>query len=754
MDMTLKQMHPADDHDVIRVRGARVNNLQSVDVDIPKRRLTVFTGVSGSGKSSLVFGTIASESRRLIDETYSTFIQGFMPSLPRPEVDNLENLSPAIIIDQERMGANSRSTVGTATDASAILRLLFSRLSEPYVGTSSAFSFNLPDGWCPTCEGSGLANTLDETKIINESLSLSEGAITAPGHKPGEWYWKTYGETQLFDVNKPINQYSKADRDMLMYAPAQKVKLDGKNVSYEGLVTRVRRLWVDRADPPKAKQILSFIEAIATTDTCPECDGTRLKEAARTATVAGKTIGELSMAQVDGLADFVEALDPKVGPARDNLLGILRSMVDIGLGYLSLDRQAGTLSGGEAQRVKMIRHLGSSLSDVTYVFDEPTIGLHPHDIQRMVKLLQDIRDKGNTVLVVEHKPEVIKAADYVVDIGPGSGAQGGKVVYTGDLAGLAAADSITAQYLNTTLQLREPRKPQDWLTVEHVTRNNVRDLTVKYPLGVLTAVTGVAGSGKSSLVMESLAERDDVLVVDQSAIRGSRRSNLATYTGILDKIRARFAKENGVKPALFSSNSEGACPTCKGLGVVFVDLNFTAGVSTTCEECGGKRFKDEVLQYKVGGLNISEVLNLSVADALKIFKAGEVGKTLKRLVSVGLPYLRLGQPLNTLSGGERQRLKLAARMTEGFPIIVLDEPTSGLHLADTQTLVKMMHDLVESGRTVIAIEHNVAVMAAADYLIDVGPAAGLGGGQIVFEGSPQAMVKSGTTTAEHLAAAL
>lgn len=747
-------INPADAHDIIKVRGARVNNLNDVDVDIPKRRLNVFTGVSGSGKSSLVFGTVAAESRRLIDETYSTFIQGFMPTLPRPEVESLENLSPAIIIDQERMGANSRSTVGTATDAHAILRLLFSRMSEPHVGTSSAFSFNLPDGWCPTCEGSGQAATLDESKIIDESKSLNDGAIMAPGHNVGEWYWKTYGETGLFDLDKPIKSFSKDDRDMLMYAEPQKIKVNGKNTSYEGLITRVRRLWIDRAEPPKAKQIVNFVAGIATTSTCPDCQGTRLKEAARTATVNGKTIGELASMQVSDLLGFVEKLGAEVGPARDNLLGILRSMVDIGLGYLSLDREAGTLSGGEAQRVKMIRHLGSPLSDVTYVFDEPTIGLHPHDIARMNSLLHDIRDKGNTVLVVEHKPEVILAADNIIDIGPGSGSDGGTVVFTGTPEELKSSSSTTAQYLHTPLALKEPRTPTGELTIEHVTRNNVRDVTVTFPLGVLTAVTGVAGSGKSSLVAAALEGRDDVLVVDQSAIRGSRRSNPATYTGILDKIRAKFAKDNGVKPALFSSNSEGACPTCKGLGVVYVDLSFTAGVSTSCEECGGKRFKDEVLQYKVEGKDISEVLDMSVAQAVKVFKTGEINKVLKRLISVGLPYIKLGQPLTTLSGGERQRLKLAARMTEKAPIIVLDEPTSGLHLADTQTLIQMMHSLVDDGRTVIAIEHNLAVMAAADHIIDIGPAAGHDGGQIVFEGSPKDMVKAQTTTAEYLKKAI
>lgn len=766
MPETLKTPHnPADSHGTIHVRGARVNNLKGVDVDVPKRRLTVFTGVSGSGKSSLVFGTIAAESRRLIDETYTTFIQGFMPSLPRPEVDALENLSPAIIINQERMGANSRSTVGTATDASSMLRLIFSRLSEPYVGTSGAFSFNLPEGWCPTCEGSGQAATLDLAEFLDESKSLNEGAIDAPNHKVDEWYWKTYGESDKLDPNKPIKDYTEEEREWFLYQPQTKVKKGKSSTTYEGLIPRIRRLWVDRPDPPKQKQIIDFVARISTVATCPDCDGTRLNEAARTATVDGKTIGECSAMQVDELYGFLLGVEGEktVAPALNNLTDLLKSMVDIGLGYLSLDRAAGTLSGGEAQRVKMVRHLGSSLSDVTYVFDEPTTGLHPHDIARMNELLISIRDKGNTVLVVEHKPEVIRAADYIVDVGPGSGAEGGEIVYSGPLAEFlsdAQPNSTTAKSLNQALELASSfRTPSGWVEAEHITRNNVADQSIRFPLGTLTSVTGVAGSGKSTLVTAALHGRPDTLVVDQSGIKGSRRSNPATYTGMMDKIRAKFAKDNkdkGATAAMFSFNSEGACPTCNGQGVVYVDLSFTSGVSSTCEECGGKRYRPEVLDYTIGGgLNISDVLGLSVAEAAKVFTAGELKKTLRRLLDVGLPYLKLGQPLNTLSGGERQRLKLAAQMNdEDAKIIVLDEPTAGLHVADTAVLVEMMHKLVNSGKTVVVVEHNMAVMAASDWIIDVGPGAGNQGGTVVFEGTPAELVDSETTTGRHLAAAL
>jgi excinuclease UvrABC ATPase subunit len=773
-------------HDTIHVRGARANNLKNIDVDIPKRQLTVVTGVSGSGKSSLVFGTVAAESRRLIDETYSAFIQGFMPSLPRPDVDVLENLSPAIIIDQERMGANSRSTVGTATDASSLVRILFSRLSEPQVGPSGHFSFNLPEGWCPTCEGTGVGATIDLSVFLDESKSLNDGAIDAPGFGVGDWYWSSYAKCGRLDPDLPVRDYTPEQREFFLYAPSQKIKVAKEDnsgfssLSYDGLVTRIRRLWIDRDTPPKQKQIVNFVERISTTGPCPDCHGTRLKEAARTATVAGRTIGEWNSTQVTELRDLVQGLgaEQSVGPVVSGLLGMLDNLVDVGLGYLSLDRPAGTLSGGEAQRVKMIRHLGSPLSDVTYVFDEPTIGLHPHDIDRMIGLLRRIRDKGNTVLVVEHKPEVIEAADHVVDIGPGSGEAGGEVVYSGSYDGLRGADTVTARSLDRGVSLRDSvRTPVGAVCLEHVSVNNLQDVSVDVPLGVLTVVTGVAGSGKSSLIHGGLTGHDGVTVVDQSGIRGSRRSTPATYTGVLDDIRKLFARANkaaGATPAQFSPNSEGACPVCNGLGVVYTDLAIMAGVSTPCEECGGRRFRPEVLEFTLGGCTISDVLDMTVRRAADFF-AGEVPQgaasrgvsaVLDRLTQVGLEYLRLGQPLNTLSGGERQRLKLAAKIGEGLKgtggaggaggagVIVLDEPTSGLHLADTGTLVTMMQSLVDDGYSLVVIEHNMAVMAAADHIIDVGPGAGHEGGRVVFSGTPADLVEAGTVTGQHLARAL
>ncbi len=767
-------------HDTIHVRGARANNLKNIDVDIPKRKLTVVTGVSGSGKSSLVFGTVAAESRRLIDETYSAFIQGFMPSLPRPDVDLLENLSPAIIIDQERMGANSRSTVGTATDASSLVRILFSRLSEPHVGPSGHFSFNLPEGWCPTCEGTGVGATLDLSAFLDESRSLNDGAIDAPGFGVGDWYWSSYARCGRLDPDVPVADYTPEQREFFLYAPSQKIKVPKEDnsgfstLSYDGLVTRIRRLWIDRDTPPKQKQIVNFVERISTTGPCPDCRGTRLKEASRTATVAGRTIGEWNSTQITELRGLVRGLDtePSVGPVVSGLTGMLDNLVDVGLGYLSLDRPAGTLSGGEAQRVKMIRHLGSPLSDVTYVFDEPTIGLHPHDIDRMIGLLRRIRDKGNTVLVVEHKPEVIEAADHVVDIGPGSGEAGGEVVYSGTYAGLRGAGTLTARSLERGLSLREEvRRPTGAVHLEHVGVNNLQDVSVDVPLGVLTVVTGVAGSGKSSLIHGGLTGHDGVTVVDQSGIRGSRRSTPATYTGLLDDVRKLFARANkaaGATPAQFSPNSEGACPVCNGLGVVYTDLAIMAGVSTPCEECGGRRFRPEVLEFTLAGRSISDVLDMTVRRAVEFFSGDVppgaasrgVSAVLERLMQVGLGYLRLGQPLNTLSGGERQRLKLAAKIGEGLKgadgssVIVLDEPTSGLHLADTGILVTMMQSLVDDGYSLVVIEHDMAVMAAADHVIDIGPGAGHEGGRVVFEGTPAELVASGTVTGRHLARAV
>ncbi|MFC7597064.1 ATP-binding cassette domain-containing protein [Terrabacter sp. GCM10028922] len=754
-----------DRHDVIRVRGARVNNLKDVDVDVPKRTLTVFTGVSGSGKSSLVFGTIAAESQRLINETYSTFLQNFMATPARPDVDALENLSAAIVVDQERMGANSRSTVGTATDVNAILRLVWSRLSTPHVGPSFHFSFNLPDGMCPECEGTGKVSAIDESAIVDRDLSLNEGAITVPNFTPNTWYWKLFAEGGRLDPDKKLRDYSEDEWDWFMHTPATKVRAGGMNTTYEGLVVKVKRLFLDKESESNQKHIKAFVERIATFTTCRACGGSRLNEAARTATVAGRTLPECCSMQISDLVTFVRSLvdDPDCAPARPALVSLtdlLGSLVEVGLGYLSLDRESGTLSGGEAQRVKMVRHLGSALSDITYVFDEPTIGLHPHDIAKMTDLLIRLRDKGNTVLVVEHKPSVIERADHVVDLGPAAGSFGGQLTYAGDVAGLRASDTLTGRHLDSRPGPRTGvRRPTGHLAIRNATTHNLKDVSVDLPLGVLTVITGVAGSGKSSLIHGSLADGSlagagEVRVVDQAAIRGSMRSNPATYTGLLDPVRTLFAKANGVKPALFSANSEGACPNCKGLGVVYTDLAMMAGVSTPCEECGGKRFTPEVLAYELDGKNIADVLDLSIAEAREFFGKGAPRRILDRLVDVGLGYIRLGQPLSTLSGGERQRLKLAIRMGEGAGTYVLDEPTTGLHMADIEKLLAMLDRLVEQGNSVIVIEHNLAVMAHADWVVDIGPGAGHDGGQVVFEGTPRELARADTLTGQHLAAYL
>lgn len=772
--------HQPDSHEVITVRGAHVNNLKGVDIDIPKRRLTVFTGVSGSGKSSLVFDTIAAESQRLINETYSSFVQTFMPTLARPEVDSLHGITAAIIVSQDRMSANARSTVGTVTDVNALLRTLFSRLSEPYVGSSQAFSFNVPTvsgkgavtvnnkagkperkefhitgGMCPTCEGRGKAAAIDQSQVVDMSKSLNEGAILAPNFAVGSWWWKFYGESDKLDPDKALKDYSEAEWDWFWLQEPVKGKFMGMNTTYMGLLAKVRQAFVDKAAEAKQAHVKAYAERIATFTDCPDCGGTRLTKAAREAVVAGHTLPEVSAMQISDLLEWVTGIDdPGVAPLVKNLREMLAGFVDIGLGYLSVDRDSGSLSGGEAQRVKMVRHLGSALTDITYVFDEPTVGLHPHDIERMNDLLLQLRDKGNTVLVVEHKPEVIAHADHIVDIGPGAGSGGGEIVFEGDLTGLRKSGTITGDYLDHRMALRSPvREATGALEIRNASLHNLKDLSVDVPTGVLTVVTGVAGSGKSSLIHGSLAGRDGVLVVDQTAIKGSRRSNPATYSGLLEPIRKEFAKANGVKPALFSANSEGACPTCNGVGQVFTELGFMETVATTCEECEGKRFRPEVLEYTLHGYNIDEVLSMSVAEAGEVFTTGAAAKILKRLLDVGLPYLTLGQPLTTLSGGERQRLKLAASMTEGASTYILDEPTSGLHLADTERLVAMLHGLVDSGHTVIVIEHNLAVIAQADHIIDIGPGAGHDGGELVFQGSPADMVEgSETLTAQHLRA--
>ncbi|MEV4626748.1 excinuclease ABC subunit UvrA [Micromonospora sp. NPDC049523] len=738
---------------MIEVRGARENNLADVSLDIPKRRLTVFTGVSGSGKSSLVFGTIAAESQRLINETYTAFVQSFMPSLGRPDVDALHNLSAAIVVDQERMGANSRSTVGTATDAHTMLRIIFSRLGTPHVGTSTAFSFNSAEGMCPECEGLGRVSTTDVHQLVDVNLSLNEGAITAPNFAVGSWYWQTMAQSGLFDPDTKLKDYTPQQWEDFLHKPATKIKTNNFNTTYEGLLVKVQRLYLAKDRESMQGHIRAFVDRAVTFTGCPACGGARLNAAALGSTIDGHNIAECSAMQISDLATFVRAItDPSVAPLVRTLRDTLDSLVEIGLGYLSLDRESGTLSGGEAQRVKMIRHLGSSLTDVTYVFDEPTVGLHPHDIQRMNDLLIRLRDKGNTVLVVEHKPEVVEIADHVVDLGPGAGSAGGRICYTGDVAGLRRSDTLTGRHLGHRARLRDRvRQPQGQLHITGARLHNLKDVDVDIPLGVLTVVTGVAGSGKSSLIHGSLPRREGVAVVDQSPIRGSRRSNPATYTGLLDPIRTAFAKANGVKAALFSANSEGACPNCKGIGLVYTDLAMMAGVASVCEQCEGKRFTPEVLTHKLRGRDISEVLAMSVTEARAFFTSGPARAILDRLADTGLGYIGLGQPLTTLSGGERQRIKLAIQMAEKATTYVLDEPTTGLHLADVDKLLALLDRLVDDGNTVVVIEHHQAVMAHADWLIDLGPGAGQDGGRVVFTGTPADLVSGGDSlTARHL----
>ncbi|MDH6130586.1 excinuclease ABC subunit UvrA [Kitasatospora sp. GP82] len=783
--------HVADSHDLIRVHGARENNLKDVSIEIPKRRLTVFTGVSGSGKSSLVFDTIAAESQRLINETYSAFLQGFMPTLARPEVDVLDGLTTAIIVDQQRMGADPRSTVGTATDANAMLRILFSRLGQPHIGSPQAFSFNVASisgagavtleragqtvkerrsfsitgGMCPHCEGRGTVSDVDLTQLYDDSKSLAEGAMTIPGYKAGGWNYRLYSESGFFDPDKPIRKYTEKELHDFLHREPTRMKIAGINMTYEGLIPRIQKSFLSKDREAMQPHIREFVDRAVTFTTCPECDGTRLSEGARSSKIKRISIADACAMQISDLAEWVRGLDePSVAPLLTALQQTLDSFVEIGLGYLALDRPSGTLSGGEAQRVKMIRHLGSSLTDVTYVFDEPTIGLHPHDIQRMNDLLLRLRDKGNTVLVVEHKPETIAIADHVVDLGPGAGTAGGTVCFEGTVEGLRAGGTITGRHFDDRAALKETvRKPTGTLEIRGATTHNLQGVDVDIPLGVLAVVTGVAGSGKSSLVHGSLvngsgAAGEGVVSVDQGAIRGSRRSNPATYTGLLDPIRKAFAKANGVKPALFSANSEGACPNCNGVGVIYTDLAMMAGVATTCEECEGKRFEASVLDYHLGGRDISEVLAMSVTEAEEFFGAGEARtpaahRILDRLADVGLGYLSLGQPLTTLSGGERQRLKLATRMAEKGGVYVLDEPTAGLHLADVEQLLGLLDRLVDSGKSVIVVEHHQAVMAHADWIIDLGPGAGHDGGRIVFEGTPADLVAARSTlTGEHLAA--
>ncbi|MGA8718810.1 MAG: excinuclease ABC subunit UvrA [Solirubrobacteraceae bacterium] len=777
--------HAADAHDLIRVHGARVNNLKDLTLEIPKRRLTVFTGVSGSGKSSLVFDTIAAESQRLINETYSSFVQTFLPTLARPEVDVLEGLTTAIAVDQERMGSNPRSTVGTATDADAMLRILFSRLGQPHIGPPGAYSFNVASahgsggitvergdktitksasfsrtgGMCPRCEGRGSVSDFDLSALFDDSKSLNEGALTIPGYSMDGWYGRIFRGSGFFDPDKPIKKWGKRELHDLLYKESTRIKVDGINLTYDGLIPKIQKSMLSKDVDAMQPHVRAFVERAVVFTTCPDCDGTRLSEAARSSKIAGANIADLSALQISDLAKWVRELDePSAAPLLGALRATLESFVDIGLGYLSLNRPSGTLSGGEAQRTKMIRHLGSSLTDVTYVFDEPSIGMHPHDIARMNNLLLELRDKGNTVLVVEHKPEMIQVADHVVDLGPGAGTAGGEVVFEGSVEALRESGTLTGHHLDDRARLKETvRAATGKLEIRAADTNNLRDVDVDIPLGLVVVVSGVAGSGKSSLIGGSVSGRDGVVAIDQGAIHGSRRSSPATYTGLLDPIRKAFAKANGVKPALFSANSEGACPGCNGAGVIYTELTIMASVASTCEECDGKRFEASVLDYKLGGRDISEVLAMSVSGATEFFGAGEAKlpaahKILERLADVGLGYLSLGQPLTTLSGGERQRLKLAAHMAEKAGVYVLDEPTAGLHLADVERLLALLDRLVDSGKSVIVIEHHQAVMAHADWIVDLGPGAGHDGGRIVFEGTPADLVAARSTlTGEHLA---
>jgi excinuclease UvrABC ATPase subunit len=778
--------HVADSHDLIRVQGARMNNLRDVTIELPKRRLTLFTGVSGSGKSSLVFDTIAAESQRLINETYSAFVQGFMPTMARPEVDVLDGLTTAIIVDQERMGANVRSTVGTATDANALLRLLFSRLGEPHIGPPPAFSFNVPTatvsgamnvdrgdgqrkvvrnvvyqgGMCPRCEGMGSVTDFDLSALYDDSLSLNEGALTIPGYSMEGWYGRILRGCGFFDPDKPIRKFTKKELHDLLYKEPTKIKVEGINLTYAGLIPSIQKSFLSKDVDAMQPHIREFVERVVTFTTCPDCGGTRLNEAARSSKISGASIADACAMQINDLAEWLRGLDqPSAAPLLATLQHTLDSFVEIGLGYLSLDRPSGTLSGGEAQRTKMIRHLGSSLTDVTYIFDEPTIGLHPHDVQRMNDLLLQLRDKGNTVLVVEHEPETIAIADHVVDLGPGGGSAGGTVCFEGTVEGLRGSGTLTGRHLADQASLKPTvRPPTGTLEIRGATTNNLQEVDVDLPLGVLVVITGVAGSGKSSLVHGSIPKDAGVVSVDQSDIRGSRRSNPATYTGMLDSIRKAFAKANGVKPALFSANSEGACPTCNGAGVIYTELGFMNTVATTCEVCEGKRYQAEVLEYRLGGRDISEVLAMSVDDARDFFAEGEARvppahAILERMSAVGLGYLSIGQPLTTLSGGERQRLRLAIHMADKGGIYVLDEPTTGLHLADVDQLLELLDRLVDGGKSVIVVEHHQGVMAHADWIIDLGPGAGHDGGRVVFEGTPADLVATRSTlTGEHLAA--
>ncbi len=733
----------------IEIHGARENNLKNVSLRIPKRKITIFTGVSGSGKSSIVFDTIATESQRLMNENFSMFVRNFLPKFAQPDADSIENLSMSIVVDQKRMGGGSHSTVGTITDINTILRMMFSRIGQPYVGHTNVFGFNDPQGMCPNCNGLGRKLDVDMDKFLDKSKSLNEGAILFPEYAVDSWGWSNLINTGLFDPDKKISKYTQKELNDLLYSEPIKVKtkIGAKdfNMTYEGIVNRFTNKYIKQDLKTKSERTQKQIEPFMTMGPCQLCKGTRLSQEVLKCKINGYNIADLTDMEIPELIEAVKKIkEPAAKPIVKALLERLGHLADIGLEYLSLSRETDTLSGGESQRVKIVKHLGSSLTDVIYIFDEPSVGLHPRDVHRMNELLQKLRDKGNTVIVVEHDPDVIKVADHVVDVGPHAGPQGGEIVYEGSYANLLKADTLTGQHMQQSVPLKnEFRKPSGKLTIKNAKVNNLQNVSVDIPPGVLTVITGVAGSGKSSLINEVFVrQHPDSIVIDQSAVGVNSRSNPATYTGIMDDVRKAFARANKVNASLFSFNSKGACENCQGLGVVYTDLSFFDSVKSPCEVCGGKRFKDEVLEYKLNGKSISDVLAMNVGQALEFFEIKEVTRKLQAMNDVGLDYLSLGQPLSTLSGGECQRIKLASELHKKGSIYIMDEPTTGLHMSDIGHLMEVINRLVDTGNTVIVIEHNLHIIKNADWIIDMGPEGGSKGGQVIFEGTPKQLLSA------------